>query len=363
MTRVTDLFIKLASIPSPSGKEQKIAEYISSYLQKLGYRVTKDKKGNLIITTQSLNKKGPTLLFCAHLDTVPPADKVTPIIKKGYIYSDGSSVLGADDKSGVAAILEMLQRIKKDKVLYNQIKVIFTVEEEIDLLGSKSLTKEVVKADMGFVLDADGDVGMVVNKAPFLNSFIIDIKGKAAHAGLAPEEGVNAIRIAAEAITNLPDGRIDKETTINIGQINGGTAQNIVPEQVQIIAEIRSHKENKLKKNTELVINTFEKISKKYQGKATIETKRAFNGLDIPRNHQIIELVKKAAKTNNLKFKVETCGGGSDAQIINNLGVPTVVLATGMENVHSTRERIKIKNLEDLAELLITIVKIANGRQ
>jgi len=360
LSRVVNIFLQLAKIPSPSGKEQKLRDFITSQSSALGYTVKKDHKGNLIITSKSIKKDGPILLFSAHMDTVQPAQEINPIIKSGYIYSDGTSVLGADDKSGIAAIIDVMHRIKKDKILYNQIRFVFTVEEEIDLLGAKELSNGDLKADMGFVLDADGDVGLVINKAPFLNSLKVEITGKAAHAGIAPETGINAIKVAAEAIQQISCGRIDQETTVNIGQISGGTASNIVPEYAEIIAESRSHNQDKLIEITKTIEETFKKTALKYHAKVKLKTTRQFNGLDIPKTHKVIEITRTAANNIDLPFKIVTSGGGSDAQIINNHGIPTVVLSTGMENIHSTKERIKIKNLEKLSDFLISIIKTAN---
>ncbi len=361
MERVVDIFLKLVKIPSPSKHEDQVAQFITNHLKKLGYKVKKDAKGNLIVNSRGMRKYGPIIMFSAHMDTVPPADKITPIIKGKYIYSDGTSVLGSDDKSGIAAIIELLHRIKKDKILYKEIKAVFTVEEEIDLLGAKALKKSDVKADMCYVLDAGGDAGTVVNKAPYLNSIQIDVLGKASHAGAEPELGIHAIQLASEAIANLKLGRIDDETTVNIGTIVGGVAQNIIPEKVSISAEVRSHKLAKLEKQTKLIKNAFQKSAAKYKGKVKVNVKRKFDGLDVSPKSVLVKLVEKSAKNLKLPFIVETGGGGSDAQMLTKLGIPTVVLGTGMENVHSTKERIKIKNLVDLADLLVEIVKIGNS--
>lgn len=357
--RIIDLFLQLVQIDSPSRHEQHICKFLVSYMRKMGYRPRVDKKGNIHVLIHGPAVHGPTILLNAHMDTVVPGNGVKPIIKKDRIVSDGTTVLGADDKAGLAAVLEVMHRLQEQKINFKTIKIIFTVEEEIGLHGAKQLTYEDVAADYCLVLDCDGDVGTIVHRAPAQEVLLFKVKGRSAHAGLNPEDGINAIQIASKAIASLKLGRIDKETTANVGIISGGHATNIIPEEVTVKAEVRSHDEEKLHDEVKKMIDAFEAAATNAKGSVTVEVKRSYNRVATAANSEIVAIAKQAAKKLGLKTLVRPSGGGSDASIIYGYGIPTIALGIGMEDVHSKQEYITLKNLTAIPEYLLEVVRTA----
>ncbi|MBU0580639.1 MAG: M20/M25/M40 family metallo-hydrolase [Candidatus Margulisbacteria bacterium] len=358
--RLVDLFLELVQIDSISQQEAELAQRLIKELKYLGLKVRQDDKGNIIAYLKGNLRNGKTILFNAHMDTVVPGKNVKPIVKKDRITSDGSTILGADDKAGIAIIIEILRILKERQVLHGDIKVIFTVEEEIGLKGAKSLEVEDVQADYCFVLDADGDVGTVVNRSPAQDSLEIIIKGKPAHAGICPQKGISAIQIAAKAISGMKLGKIDQETTANMGVIKGGRATNIIPEEVIVKGEARSHSLKKLERQVKHIIKRFKKAAEELGGEVDIKISRSYNSVAVPNNSPIIKLTEVVAKQIGFKHKVVSSGGGSDASVIYAHGVPTVAISIGMENVHSKQEYIKVKNLHDAAKYIVGIVRTVN---
>lgn len=357
--RVINTFLELVKISSVSHQEAEVRKYIIQQFKKLGYKYRVDAKGNVHISLPGVLASGPVILFNAHMDTVVPGNNVKPILKKDRIMSDGTTVLGADDKAGIAGIVEMARLLKEKNVLYKEIKIIFTVEEEIGLQGAKHLTYDDVEADYCFVLDSDGDVGSVVIKAPAQDSIEIKILGRAAHAGLSPEKGISAIKIAGEAIAKINLGKIDQETTANIGLIKGGRATNIIPDEVVIKAEARSHDEDKLSQQVKQMVSAFKSAAEKHQGRVEVKVKRSYNKVAVAKDSEIVQIAQKSAQKLKLKCKVKASGGGSDASIIYGYGIPTIALCIGMEQVHSCSEYITFDNLLALPNYLIELVKTA----
>lgn len=359
LPNVVETFLTLVKIDSVSKHEENIRKYLQSELKKLGVKGRVDAKGNLIYCLKGVLATGPTLLFNAHMDTVMPGNGVKPIVLADRITSDGTTVLGADDKAGLAALLEFVQLLKNKKIKYHEIKIIFTVEEELNLRGAKKLSFADCQADYCFVLDSDGNVGEIVTKAPAKDHLDITVFGRAAHAGLAPEEGINAIKIAAEALGKIKSGRIDEETTLNVGQIRGGQATNIVPEKVTIKTEVRSRNEQKLKTQVRSLKEAFRTAAAKYGGNVTIKKTRTYDRVNTADDSAIANLARQASKKMGLPFKASPSGGGSDASVFYNYGIPTIALAIGMEKVHSKQEYITLKNLSLLPDYLIEIVRSA----
>jgi len=255
----------------------------------------------------------------------------------------------------------MLTVLKKERIPHGLLKVIFTVEEEIGLLGARKLSRNDMHADLCFVLDAHGDVGTVITKSPAQDSIRAVIRGRAAHAGICPEHGINAIQIASRAVARMKLGRIDHETTANIGIIEGGHATNIVPEESILRGEARSHSEKKLKDHVAGMVACIDSEADKVGGRAHVAVQRSYNAVSVSNTAPIVALTKKVAKSLKLKHRILSSGGGSDANIIYSRGVPTVALGIGMEQVHSKHEYITIKNLVRAAEFIVEIVRRAGG--
>ncbi len=359
LPNVVEFFLDLVKIDSVSKHEENVRKYIQSELKKIGLKGRVDRKGNLIYCLKGVLANGPTLLFNAHMDTVVPGNGVKPILYADRITSDGTTVLGADDKAGVAALLEFVHLLKNKRIKYHEIKIIFTVEEELNLRGAKKLSFADCQADYCFVLDSDGNVGEIITKAPAKDHLDITVFGRSAHAGLAPEEGLNAIKIAADALTKINSGRIDQETTLNIGTIRGGQATNIVPDKVTIKVEVRSRNDKKLAEQVTYVCEIFRTTAAKNGGKATVKVSRTYDKVDTANDSAITAIARRASEKMGLPFKISPSGGGSDASVFYNYGIPTIALAIGMEKVHSCQEYITLKNLTQLPDYLIEIVKSA----
>lgn len=362
--RLVKEFIELVSIDSISLDERKMADSIKSRLEAMGIDVVEDDAGsriggncgNLICSLKGNPGKLPILLM-AHMDTVVPGKGKKPIVKGDKITSDGTTILGGDDIAGVAIILEVLRVIKENSINHGDIQVVFTVAEEVGLLGAKNLDYGRINARYGFVLDGGGDIGTVAIKAPSQNNMEVKIYGKAAHAGVEPEKGISAIEIAAEAISGMKLGRIDDETTANIGIIHGGKATNIVCDTVEIKAEARSRNEEKLKQQTDHMRECFENAATRRGGKVDFKIFKEYPSYNINERDEIIEILNAAARSAGIELKLEGTGGGSDTNIVNSKGIKAVDLSVGMNKVHSVEEEISINDMVKAASFVLEIIK------
>jgi tripeptide aminopeptidase len=360
--RLIRTFKKLVKIDSLSLQEEKIVKFLSKELRSLGYRFSLvgkprgGKVGNIVVNVPGKGIRWPCLLLNAHLDTVSPGKNIKPIEKNGYLYTDGSTILGADNKAGVAAILEILRVLKEQNLSHPPLQVVFTVAEEIGLLGAKALPQKLLKADFGITLDG-GEVQKVIYKAPSQYNLTATVIGKAAHAGIHPEEGINAIKVASEAIARMKLGRINQQTTANIGIIQGGKAVNIVPDEVVLKGEVRSHDLVKLDKQLEHMERALLKTCEKYRARLKLKAERIYKAFEINKKSSLLSLINLAFKISQLRPELEKTGGGSDANIFNDLGVPTVILGVGADRVHTTREQIKIEDLVKGTENVLNILK------
>ena len=362
MNRLVDYFISLVEIDSESKDEKKVAEKIANDLSEMGAEVifdnahhaTQGNVGNLIANFKGKIDKTP-LLLCAHTDTVKPGIGIKAVIKDGYITSDGSTILGSDDKSGIAQIVEAIRRLDEEGYEYAPIQVLFTISEELGLLGAKNLDYSLIKAEVGYALDWNG-VGTIVTQAPSLNIFEIIVTGKEAHSGGSPEKGINAIQIAGEAIGKLKLGRIDFETTANIGFIKGGAATNVIPDYTEIWGEARSREEEKLIKITDEMIDTFIKEVESGEGRIEYKLNREYNGYKLDENDRLIEIIRRVSNKLSFKFILEPSMGGSDANIFYTKGIKCAVLGTGMTNVHTPNETILVEDLINSEKMVEEII-------
>ncbi|MFH1710042.1 MAG: M20/M25/M40 family metallo-hydrolase [bacterium] len=362
--RLVSRFIKYVKVDSLSKKEAGFLRLIKKELSGMGIKSVEDRAGrhfggdcgNLYAFIKGNAAHAPRMLFNAHIDTVMPGENIKPRIKKGKIVSDGTTVLGADNKAGVAVIMEALKTLKERKLPHGDIDVLFTVAEEISLMGSKFVNRKFLKADFGYVLDG-GDTDKIINKAPSQDSIKIKITGRAAHAGVHPEQGVNAIQVASAAISKMKIGRIDRETTSNIGIISGGVATNIVPETVIIKGEARSHDAKKLKRQIAHMKNVLHKACARYGAKLQCNIEPSYRAFEVPMGHEALILAKRAAKNIGLKPKIKATGGGSDANIFSSYGLPCLILGVGADNVHTKNENISVNDLAAGAHLLLNIIK------
>ena len=362
--RILAEFFELVKIPASSRKERQIADVVIGKLQALGLDVQEDDAGakiggdcgNIIAYKKGNLEGAPVVMLSAHLDCVEPCSGIEPVLKDGIITSAGDTILGGDDKAGVVAILEALRQLDEQKLMHGDIQVVFTVAEEGGLNGSKNIDQTLLKADFGYALDSSGAPGEIIVMAPGQDSIIVTVHGKKAHAGVAPEEGLNAIVLAGKALSELKQGRIDFETTANVGIISGGVATNIVPDQVELKCEARSRNMEKLAVQTRHMQETFEKVCAANGGKATVVTRRAYNPYVLEENAHVVATAVKAVEALGLTPKCVGTGGGSDANFFNSYGIPTAVLGVGMSKVHTTDEFIKEEDLYNDAELSLAII-------
>ncbi len=370
--RLAQTFIQLCETDSPSGREGRMAKLVTELLRSSGApppfeddsaAETGAECGNLIFRFESSQDREP-LFFNCHLDTVEPGTGVRVVRKDDIFTSEGYTILGSDDKSGIAAMIEALRVIRENNLPHAPLEFVFTTSEEIGLLGAKALNPEHLQAKMGYALDSTG-FGRVIIGAPAANRLHITVQGVAAHAGLHPEHGVNAIVLAGKALAVAPCGRIDEESTVNFGTIQGGAASNVVPEQVVIEGEVRSHSSEKLERLTREVEEVFRNTIREWSdasGAARGVPKLEFRAdLDFPAmrlsaEDAVITRLDKAAKSIGMEMRHETAGGGSDANIFNGYGLQTAIIATGMTNVHSTDELVRLEDMVGLTRLILALV-------
>ena len=370
--RLAETFKFLVQIDSVSKEEGVIANEIKKILESLGAKTFVDNagdkiggnSGNLIAKFEG-NSQAPPLLLNAHMDTVEPGRGVTAVLENGTFTSNGTTILGADDKSAIAILLETLNILKENNLQHGPLELVLTVCEEIGLQGAKHLDLSAVTATYGFALDATDTEG-IVTRAPSANHLEFIVHGKDAHAGAAPEKGINAISLASKAIAKLELGRIDQDTTCNIGIIEGGIATNIVPNLVKVKGEARSHDDEKLDKITNEIVSSFNEVIENYKKlnpnnefpRVDINIKKDFPRTHIPDDHPVIKLATRAAENLGRNMVTKTTGGGADANIFFERGIFTGVLGTGMRDMHTVRESIKLDDMVRTAELLLEIIRL-----
>ena len=356
--RLVRTFLDLVAIDSPSGEEAEISQELARRFAALGGEVETDEHHNLIARFPG-TKAGDYLMLSAHMDTVGKDRGIKPQIREGVIYSDGTTILGGDDKSGVAAILETIQSLSEENTPRPPIEAVISVSEEVQLLGARSLDKTKLRARRGYVLDAGGPSGVVVTSAPSQDSLEVKVYGRTAHAGAEPEKGINAIRVASEAIVAMPLGRIDPETTANIGVIQGGVATNIVPDYVFIKGEARSRDDMKLASQTAAMAGAFQEAAERNNARVEFKIKRMYTTYKLPDEHPVVQAAVMAVEKLGWTPMIKASGGGTDANIYAEHGIHCAIISTGMAEVHTPNEHIAIADMVNAATLLQEIVASA----
>ncbi|NPV72368.1 MAG: M20/M25/M40 family metallo-hydrolase [Pelotomaculum sp.] len=364
--RIVEEFLELVQVDSVSGRERKMADLLKEKLARLGLEVREDAAGQAvgsdtgnIIGRLPGSGRGPVLLLCAHMDTVEPGLGVKPRLEDGVIRSSGDTVLGADDKAGVAAILEVLRVVREQRFEHGGLEVVFTIWEEGGLYGAKNLDYSLITAKTGFVLDSDGPPGTIITRAPSQDRIFAVIRGRAAHAGINPEDGINAIQVASHAIARMKLGRIDRETTANIGVISGGKASNIVPDTAAIEGESRSLDAAKREAQTEHMCRAIREAAGNFGARAEITTETVYHEFSLAEESLPVRMAVAAARRIGLTPRLEKTGGGSDANILNSKGIAAAVLGIGMKKVHTTGEYITVADLVENARYLLEIIRTA----
>ncbi len=372
--RLNNLLIELIQIDSLSRRERDVALRLKREMEELGAAIFIDDAGekvggnvgNLIAHFPGSVASAPPLLLSAHMDTVVPGEGIRPIRDGDILRTDGRTVLGGDDKSGVAIICEALRVVKENHLPCGDVDVVFTICEEAGLIGAKCLDVSRLRARTGLVLDSDS-VGFLFTKAPAKNRMEFRVRGLEAHAGMCPERGINAIQVAAEGVARMRLGRIDHETTANIGVVEGGMAVNIVPNQVVLRGEARSHSAEKLERQTEHMKRSLEEAAaghfldldgKRHSAEVESKIERDYDRMEVPDSAAIVKLVHAAAKNLSLDVKTQATGGGCDANVLNQKGLVVANLSTGMREIHTVNEWLDLNDLHLSARIVLEVLRL-----
>ncbi|MGI5879264.1 MAG: M20/M25/M40 family metallo-hydrolase [Syntrophomonadaceae bacterium] len=362
--RLVNSFIHMVGIDSVSGKEGKFKDYLMAEFSARGYQVQEDEtgkalgteSGNLLVKIPGSPDK-PSLLFAAHMDTVEPGNGIKAMVQQGRLVSSGNTILGSDDKAAIAALLEAVDILKASSELHAPLELLFTVGEEQGLQGAKLFDYSLLSSSIGYVLDAGGPPGNIIIQSPCQNEIEYQVFGKAAHAGINPQDGINAIHIASQALAAMPCGRIDEETTCNFGIIEGGTARNIVADSCRVKGEARSLQRFKLDALTGQLESIFRSEVEKHGAQAQVKVKFLYPEIRLDAQDEVVVIAVKAARSTGLEPVLTGTGGGSDASIINGHGIACVNLGIGMSNVHTIDEYIEVDDLVKDVELILAIIR------
>jgi tripeptide aminopeptidase len=364
---VVALFTELASLATPSGRERPAADLVAGYLKDLGLAVDEDdaaaridgNAGNLLCRIAPTDENGLPLFLCAHLDTVPPQGPIEPVVEDGVVRNAAGTILGADNKAAVAAMLEAAAILVRERRPHSGIELLFTPKEEVGLVGAYAFDHERLRSRVGFVYDQASPIGEVVLGAPTARSLSVTFHGRPAHSGIAPEDGRSAIAAAARAIADLRLGRIDDETTANVGTIRGGGTRNIVPEWCSFDAEVRSHDDGKLADVVQEMLDTVTFAASVAECEAETSTAESYRAYRFRRDDLPVRLAAAALERCGVSPRYGMSGGGADANVFNERGLACVNLANGMAEVHTGNEHISVADLERMVDVTLALVETA----
>ena len=365
--RLTEIFLLLAGLPSPSRHERRVADAITTYLASLGITAHEDKTGeaiggdagNLWCTVHGRDPE-PSVALGAHMDTVELSDSLEPYLDTDGVFRNRRpTIVGADDKVAVAALLHATELLKTSGRPFPTYEMFFTVSEETGLVGIKHMADDILKSPFGMVLDSSGPVGGVVAKAPSLMLLHATFRGHAAHAGVEPERGRSAIQAASKAITAMRLGRLDRETSANIGVIRGGVATNIVPDVCRIEGECRGHDETRLAEVAGDMVDAVQRAAAETGVDVDVDLSHDFRAFSLSSRAPAVRLARAAVEALGIEPRMMTAGGGSDANILNARGLPTVNFSIGSMHAHSPDEYVALDELEKLCNLVLQLIILA----
>jgi tripeptide aminopeptidase len=361
-------FLELAALPSPPGEERVVADRVLDYLGALGLEPHEDDAGAVVGSTAGniyarlapTGGTGTPLFLCAHLDTVPPQADIEPVVgEDGIVRNEAGTILGADDKSAVVAMLESAARLVEDERPHAGVELLFTPKEEVGLLGAAAFDASRLEARAGYVYDHAGPIGEVILGAPFQQKLDVRFHGRAAHAGMYPEEGRSAIAAAARAIADLRLGRLDEETSANVGRIDGGSARNVVPEWCSFAAEARSHDVRKLADLIREMVETVTFAATLEECEVEAQISDLSPGYRFRRDALPVRIAAAALERVGREPAYILSGGGADANVFNERGLQCVNLANGMTDIHTPDERIAVADLHEMVEVTLALVAVA----
>lgn len=368
---VLELFLDLAAVPSPPGSERAVADRVAEELRAVGLAVHEDGAGQSVGSTAgnllarldpSDGAGGVPIFLCAHLDTVPPDGPIEPVVEDGVVRNAAGTILGADDKAAVAAMLVAARRLVAEARPHAGVELLFTVREETGLQGAGAFDLSTLAAEVGFVYDCEGRVGTIVSAAPTAVTIEAVFKGRSAHAGLCPEDGRSAIAAAARAVAELPLGRIDDETTANVGTISGGTARNVVPDRCTVVGEARSRDDAKLAGLVQEMLDCFSFAAGLAECEVETRVEEMYRSYRLGAQDPQVRLATAALERAGFVPRLLAANGGADANVFNAAGRRCVNLANGMTRVHTPEEHIAVADLEAMVEVTLALVDAARSR-
>jgi tripeptide aminopeptidase len=366
VSEAVDLFLELAAVPSPPGEERGVADVVLRYLRGLGLEPDEDDcgprigstAGNVYVRVEP-TAGGTPIFLCGHMDTVPPDGKLEPVVDDGVVRNAGGTILGADNKAAVTAMLEGLRRVLAENLPHAGIELVFTPKEEVGLVGANAFDHNRLRARLGYVYDQEGAVGEVVLGAPWSRALEVRFHGRSAHAGMAPEEGRSAIQAAAKAIADLRLGRVDELTTANVGTITGGTAGNVIPEWCTFLAEARSHDEAKLGELVQEMLDSFSFAATETDCEVETTLRKSYDGYRLKREEPAVALAAEAFARSGFEPRFGLSGGGADANVFNERGRRCVNLSHGVFGFHTPDERVAVADLEAMVDVTVALAELA----
>ena len=362
-----DHFLELCAVPSPSGRERRVADLVGEYLSDLGLEWDEDdtaaelegEAGSIFCRLPATSDGGTPLFLCAHTDTVPPEGPIEPVVDDGVVRNGAGTILGSDNKAAVVVMLEGVRRILDERRPHGGIELVFTPQEEVSLRGAAAFDQTRLVAETGFVYDQGAAIGEIVLGSPHGRLLDFRFHGRAAHAGMAPEEGRSAVAAAARAIADFRLGRVDEETSANVGVISGGTARNVVPERCSFQAEVRSHDERKATELVREMLETAAYAASLADCEVESEVRPSFPGYRFRESDPVVRLAAEALSACGFEPSYALSGGGADANVFNARGLSCLNLANGMMEIHTPDEHIAVADLEAMVEVTLALVERA----
>jgi tripeptide aminopeptidase len=356
--RLRRLFLDLTAINSPPGEEAPVADYCEAIFRGTGFATHRDEHGSLF-AERGLDRPGQPIFLSGHMDTVAPTAELEVVEEEGVFRTTGRSILGADDKCAVAAMLEAAHQLHEQQPPHGPLRIVLSVKEEVGLRGAALMDPTPLRGSLGYVFDAAGPTGAIITAAPYHDIFEVNVTGKAAHAGFVPEKGASAITAASRAIARMRLGRLDEETTANIGIIRGGAANNIVAEHTYVKAEARSRDPAKLAAQVQHMRECFEQGAAEIGAQVQFSGGRVYAGYRHDPESPLLSLAAAALRRAGKEPAYRPTGGGSDANIFNAAGIPTVVLSCGYENAHSVQETVPFEDIRLNTETCLALIALA----
>lgn len=363
--RLQDLFLELAKLNAPSGKEGPVADYLKKVLPELGFSLEFDdahknfngEVGNLFAWRDGTDHSVPPLFFSTHMDTVLPTEGLKPIIKDGVIYSDGTTILGADDRAALAAYLEAIRAVTESGIPHGPIELILTVNEQPGLVGATFMDYSKARSKTGYIFDSSGDVGQIILKGPYSSRIWMEVQGNAAHIALNAEEGNSAILLAAKGVSKMQLGAVNDETLANIGIIKGGELTSIIPGSVTVAGEVRSFSQEKLNAQLQHMEQVMRQAVEEENGTVSVRIEKKYLGFNIAEEDLLVKNVEEAAVNIQVKPYLTETLGGADTNVLNEYGLTCLTLGNGFQNIHSFRECISIENLINTGRLTASLIE------